>query len=491
MEKPIILITLFLCAINQTVFCQDTDDFEKWLEKDKESFENYQTKADKDFIKFLDRDWREFQLSQGLVNDAEPKPIDIPRKPVEEFSSTKDIKLNLPEDLIKDTREQKPFKRKSEEQPISTQKNTTQVELTFFDTAVQLAIDKRFNKLNLSRLDNHGISGFWNSTSSLNYHELIDQLEWYRVNLRLNDWGVLILIDRLSQELYPIQRNNQRLFTWFVLNKIGINTNLGYNKSNLFILIQSPVDLYGTPYFTLQSANNRYYLCPIHHDVTLLNGSIFTYDDNHNHGNINQPIDFYIKDLPKIDYRTKSKVLSFDYQKKKYKIKVDFNQNIVDYFNLFPQTEVDVYFSAPMSTNSRNSLIRAFKPIIEGKTEAEAVNIILRFVQTAFEYATDQEQFATENFLFAEETLFYKYSDCEDRSILFAYLVREMIGLEVIGLDYPGHIATAIRFNSRIKGDAVDLAGKTYTICDPTYINANIGQCMPQFLSITPKPIRF
>ena len=489
MEKPIILITVFLFAINQLVYCQDADDFEKWLAKDRESFNNYQTKADRDFTKFLERDWSEFQMSQGLVNDAKPKPTNIPSKPAEKFTSIEDVKLDLLENLIKDTCVHKPVKHKTDDRPIPTQNNTKPIEITYFNTAVQLTIDDRFNKLNLSRLDNHGISGFWNSTSSLNYNELIDQLEWYRANLQLNDWGYLILIDQLSQKLYPKHRNNQRLFTWFVLLKIGLNAKIGYNASNLFILIQSPIDIYDTPYFTLQTAQNRYYICPIHNDIALLAGSIYTYDDNN--GIINQPIDFYIRDLPIIQNRTKSRVLTFDYKKKKYKVKVDYDQNMVDYFNLFPQTRVDVFFSAPMSTNSRNSIIKALKPIIEDKTEAEAVNIILRFMQTAFEYATDQEQFSTENFLFAEETLFYKYSDCEDRSILFAYLVREMIGLEVIGLDYPGHIATAVRFNSRIKGNAIKVSGKTYTICDPTYINANIGQCMPQFVSITPKPIRF
>lgn len=489
MEKSIILITVFLFACNQLVYCQDTDDFEKWLEKDRESFKNYQTKADRDFTKFLERDWLEFQMSQGLINDAKPKPTNIPSKPVEKFTPSEDIKLNLPENIIKDVREQMSIKHKSDDQPIPTNKNTNPIEITFFNTAVQLTIDERFNKLNLSKLDNHGISGFWNSISSLNYHELIDQLEWYRANLQLNDWGYLILIDQLSQKLYPRQRNNQRLFTWFVLIKTGLIAKIGYNASNLFILIQSPIDLYGAPYFTLQPAQNRYYLCPIHNDVALLAGSVYTYDDNFS--KINQPIDFYIRDLPKINNKIESKVLSFEYKRKKYPLKVNYDQNMVDYFNLFPQTKVDVYFSAPMSMMSRNSLIKALKPIIKDQTEAEAVNIILRFVQTAFEYATDQEQFSTENFLFAEETLFYKYSDCEDRSILFAYLVREMIGLDVIGLDYPGHIATAVHFNSKIKGDAMILDGKTYTICDPTYINANIGQCMPQFIDVNPQLIRF
>ena len=51
-----------------------------------------------------------------------------------------------------------------------------------------------------------------------------------------------------------------------------------------------------------------------------------------------------------------------------------------------------------------------------------------------------------------DEPLFYPYSDCEDHSVLFAYLVRELPGLEVIGLDYPGHVATAVRFSRVSRG---------------------------------------
>jgi hypothetical protein len=110
-------------------------------------------------------------------------------------------------------------------------------------------------------------------------------------------------------------------------------------------------------------------------------------------------------------------------------------------------------------------------------------------VQTAFEYKKDYVQFGIEKPLFAEETLFYPYSDCEDRSVLFAYLIRSLIGLEVIGLDYPGHIATAVKFCTEVKGDIINHNGENYLICDPTYINANIGQCMTKYMDVKPKVI--
>ena len=112
----------------------------------------------------------------------------------------------------------------------------------------------------------------------------------------------------------------------------------------------------------------------------------------------------------------------------------------------------------------------------------EAVGILLDFVQTAFEYQTDEQQFGKERPLFGDEILFYPYCDCEDRSILFSVLVRELVGLDVVLLNYPEHLATTVRFDDDVKGDYIMIDGKRYVVCDPTYIGAQstegTGECL-------------
>jgi hypothetical protein len=149
-----------------------------------------------------------------------------------------------------------------------------------------------------------------------------------------------------------------------------------------------------------------------------------------------------------------------------------------------------IYFDADVSADLKQSLYKGLAPLLKGKSEEEAVNIILRFVQTAFKYKTDQQQFGYEKYFLPDETIYYPYCDCEDRSVLFAYLVRNLLGLEVVGLDYPGHIATAVHFKSNVKGDSFIFSGKRYVIADPTYINANVGMTMPQFKNVKPKILK-
>ena len=115
---------------------------------------------------------------------------------------------------------------------------------------------------------------------------------------------------------------------------------------------------------------------------------------------------------------------------------------------------------------------------------------MIHFVQTAFEYQTDQEQFGVERPLFPDETLYYPYSDCEDRAILYSVLVRELLGLDAVLLHYPNHLATAVRFDEEVSGDYFTLDGKHYVVCDPTYINADIGEAMPQYKQARAKILR-
>jgi hypothetical protein len=131
-------------------------------------------------------------------------------------------------------------------------------------------------------------------------------------------------------------------------------------------------------------------------------------------------------------------------------------------------------------------MARGFKDVLEGKSEKEAVDYLLGFSQKAFSYKTDDDQLGREKYMLPEETLWYPYSDCEDRSFLFAYLVRGILKLDVVGLNYPGHVATAVRFSENVSGDYVVVNNPKYIVCDPTYINASAGMAMPKFKQQTP-----
>ena len=131
------------------------------------------------------------------------------------------------------------------------------------------------------------------------------------------------------------------------------------------------------------------------------------------------------------------------------------------------------------------TIARDIKKYIDGKKASEGLNFVLSFVQNAFVYERDNQQFGREKVMFAQETLYFNKSDCEDRAILFAYLVKELFGYSVVGVKYKDHMATALYIP--LAGDSVKVGRKKYVIADPTYINANIGQSMPKYRSVRPE----
>ena len=80
---------------------------------------------------------------------------------------------------------------------------------------------------------------------------------------------------------------------------------------------------------------------------------------------------------------------------------------------------------------------------------------------------------------FPDETLYYPYCDCEDRAILLSRIVRDILGLKVVLIYYPGHLASAVNFTEAgVTGDYVLVNGLRYVICDPTFIGAPVGATM-------------
>ena len=132
-----------------------------------------------------------------------------------------------------------------------------------------------------------------------------------------------------------------------------------------------------------------------------------------------------------------------------------------------------------MSEQTKSSLYPRLRAAIAGKSQREAANVLLNFVQKAFDYGYDEKIWGQDRAFFAEETLYYPYSDCEDRSILFSRLIRDLLDLDVVLVYYPGHLATGVHFDEDGPGDYLTVGGCRYIICDPTYIGAPVGRSMP------------
>ena len=483
-ELPVsvILIVLALSFLPGSNLAHAQEDYQEWLQKQQEAFQQFKEKRDNEFAEFLEKQWRNMGLQEGVTRDEKPKPFTIPQ--AEQLPPRK---IDVPDrDIIKDIPVPKyvpleiPEFKKEPVPPVDIERGKA-ISFDYFGVPVTVRVDKGFSSRFGQKIDNKAISKHWQLLSNLDYEKLLLRVRFLKEQMQLNDWGYGLLLDAIAAEIYPTSQNDRNLFLWFMLSKSGYRAKIGYQEDHIYLLLPFENPLYGKRNFTIDGS--KFYLIDFDGRSEKVK-SLYTYDGRY--PGAEQLLSLKIEKVPSIRNLMTSKELSFSYGTAKHTFSVKYNETLMKFFERYPQTSLEVYFEAPVSPHARYSLLNSLKPVVAGKSETEAANILLRFVQTAFGYKTDGEQFGREKFFFAEETLFYPYSDCEDRSILFAYLVRSLLGLEVIGLDYPGHIATAVHFNGEVDGEYVMHGNKRFVICDPTYINAVIGMRMPTVKK--PKP---
>ena len=150
-----------------------------------------------------------------------------------------------------------------------------------------------------------------------------------------------------------------------------------------------------------------------------------------------------------------------------------------------------MYANTPLEDGVRSELYPQLKEKLQGMSELEAVQQLLWWLHgrldlegeikssDTFLYRYDEDCWGEDRAFFGEETLFYPYCDCEDRSILLSHLVRDLVGLDVVLVYYPGHLAMAVCFNEKVDGDFIMVDGRKFIVCDPTYLGARVGKTMP------------
>jgi hypothetical protein len=192
-----------------------------------------------------------------------------------------------------------------------------------------------------------------------------------------------------------------------------------------------------------------------------------------------------INQLPLLD-NNRSDTRNINSMSYNIKVKSSINKNLLDFMKEYPRTydgknhltHWAYYANTPASKEMRQQIYPQLKERLQNTNELTAVNMLLNWVQTGFDYEIDEKVWGYERAFFAEETLFYPFSDCEDRAILFSHLVRDLVGLDVVLVYYPEHMYTAVCFDEDVPGDYIMVEGRKFTVADPTYYNADVGKTM-------------
>jgi len=483
-------------------------DYQQWLLQTQREYKEYLDANDRAFLKFLDHRWQQLDTNAAEQRDPNPKP---PIAPIAQPKSSPATPEPSPtEPASPEPSITKPSTPPSNELPPLTPPSVVQpqtekpdpqiadgeaegkgkaeddsLSLEFFGQTIKL---NGARKLRLAKAPGRRPQAFadsWQTMAQQDWQPLLQQLQQQFTTLKLNRWGQYLLIRQTADAIQP-DHDRRLLSAWFLLIKAGIDSRIAYNSQSLWLLSASEQPVYNVTYLTVNG--ERYYelgnpLASQSQPPLDANTRVSTYKQQHQSGNLG--LDFRHPYQFLATGETVQRQLGFDWHGHQQQFSFSYPANLIPWLASYPQLPLKDYFEAGLPEAAAQQWSAELKPRLQGMTDTEAVNYLLRLVQTGFAYQTDEQQFQTENYLYPLETLYYPYSDCEDRAALFSWLVRELLQLPVAMVEFPGHVATAIALDNA-EGYGWYWQGRRYVIADPTYINADLGMIMPNLRQHNP-----
>lgn len=475
-----ILVLIFLAW---TGFAKGQDintDYQSFRKDLLDGYQKYRKGVLDDYADYLAGIWKELQLFKGVKRDDTPKPVTVPN--VENIPAD-----SIPQDLPTPNIVPKDEWLEPEKTPLikpvepANPIHAPTLDFTFY--GVELKGVKQ-NTFLLSSLEPSAISAVWRQYQNSNAKVTINSLSSFAMLYGLNDWFTVELARRYVDVLLESESPSDRiLLQHFILVNLGFDIRLASTQRQLLLLVPSKQQMYERNYLIIDG--QKYYvfyddISPIKENSVAIN-------------TCSLPLDIDKGKTLDLLYKQRTLTLKSGPDRNivltdgRIKVSGSVNSGMMEMLRHYPLMDVPCYAASKILPSFHDAILEQIKPQISGLSQKQAADVLLHFVQHAFDYATDGEQHGCEKPYFLEENFYYPKNDCEDRSIFFAFLVRHLLGLDVHLVRYPGHECTAVNFSDpSICGDGYVYNDNHFIICDPTYIGASIGQCMPMYQNVNP-----
>ncbi|MDE6795969.1 MAG: hypothetical protein K2J63_11790 [Muribaculaceae bacterium] len=453
-------------------------EFERYKQEKRTEFEQYRQRLNEEYAKMISSSWNSYKGTPAPKETPKPKPVTPERAKGNTVPTPRQIPV----------KEIKPAEKPIPDVPVTIPKvkpgitKAYPINFTFFNTKCGI---ENFDTslLSIGATDNASLGKAWKRLTADNQlDQLTDDCLRLREELNLCDWGYLLLVEKVAATLYPKSPDCQAFLTTALLNQSGYDCRIAKKEGHLALMYHPSHRIHAQTYYMIDGKS--YY---IHGPLAHSNSDTHTYGGDFRKSPT--PIRMVMDRYPHfVSGKDGGRVYHSDNWKAAPPFSLKVNPSVIDFLATYPQVDWHLYGLAPVSDELNSTLFQAMAILTEGMGEVEAVNLLLSYHHYGYEYMTDGDQFGKEKPFFFDENYFYPYNDCEDRAIMFSRLVRDILGLDVVYLEFPGHLAAAVRFSpgTQVKGATVDVDGKTYVACDPTCIGASAGYLDPKYLSVKP-----
>lgn len=468
-------IILLLCS--SSMMAQNTNsDYQAFRKGVLGSYDSFRKTVLEDYAEYLQGVWDEYEQFRGIKRDKEPKPsiapkADVKPQDVTPVQSVPELKPTIqPTPALTDS----PIPVK----PI-TRNTLPNMYFSFYGMKLSTVL---CHAQTIVDIEHQAIAKAWDAyRQDRVMKDVIRSLQSLAIAYGLNDWFTFELVRNYTEAICK-NTASKIVLQHFLLVNMGYDVRLASCGDQLLLLVPFKQQVYERSYLVIDG--KKYYAFYDDSTSKIQNAGVYTCRLP-NETDKGRNIDLTIRG-GNIGIKT-GLTHKFSMSDGKISLQGSVDAGTMEAIRRYPQTDIPFYAMSTIDSNLHQSLLAQVNEQIRGCLEREAVGRILHFVQYAFNYATDGEQHGYEKPYFVEENFYYPKNDCEDRAILFAFLVRNLLGLDVHLVQYPGHECTAVNFStSQMNGDGYMYRGKAFYICDPTFIGASIGQCMPDYRNLKP-----
>ena len=304
-----------------------------------------------------------------------------------------------------------------------------------------------------------------------------------------SDWAYYQMLLALTRKFYGEGTNEAVLAQAFLYSQSGYKMRLAHDESHLYMLAATRHFIYNKLFFSLDG--DWYFMLDGKQSEKLsICQASFPKESS---------LSLQISAAQRLAMNPSNERTITSTKNPDFSFTIHSNKNYIDFLGTYPSSTVNnnfmtrwsMYANCPLDESIREQLYPQMKEKLAGKSELMAVQELLWWMHgnvdlegviqdsDCFLYRYDEDVWGIDRAFFGEETLFYPYCDCEDRSILLSHLVRDVVGLDVVLVYYPGHLAMAVHFNEPVEGDYVMCEGRKFIVVDPTYIGSRVGETMP------------
>lgn len=449
------------------------------------NFNDYRQKLNAEYVSKTREKWKSFNSFRGMaLPDRDIKPVSPVRMSDEEAKHSQEDKHLDIDGIVA------PIRNNGSPRPVAPvqevpEDNPRYLSFTFLGTSLQVR-KPHGNGMSLRGTGENDVADAWNCLCEPQYNNMVIDCIKLRSGLKLCDWAYLMMLKEIGDSYCGAGTNEATLLMAYIFSQSGYKMRLGQANGKLEMLYASQHQVYNTPYYSCDG-DNFFTMSDISGSIQI-NAAKYPKE---------QSLSLWVSSEPEVaNAASPSRTLT----SKRYpemSVHTSVNKNLLSFYDSYPASEVGgnfmtrwaMYANTPLCKKTKDELYPQLRNLIAGHAQPEAVERLLNWVQTAFVYEYDDKVWGGDRAFFPDETLYYPYCDCEDRSILFTRLVRDLLGLQAVLVYYPGHLATAIRFNEYVKGDHLTIDNDRYVVCDPTYIGAPVGRTMPGMDNQTAKVI--